>query len=261
MQVLVKLGGTLLDEPASRKQVARGVAEAINAGRRLTLVHGGGRQMTRFLQERGVESQFVEGLRVTTDQVLDAVLKVFAGTVNKLLVASLIEEGVPAVGISGIDGALVEAEPLREELGHVGRPVRSNPELLRCLTDGGFVPVVACVAGSRNGRIFNVNADQMAVACAKGLKPDALVFLTDVDGVLDAKKRPIRRLDRQGMKELMESGVAAGGMLAKLRAAGDALDAGIGEVIIAPGAMPAVLTRVLSGELVGTRLEGGERSE
>ncbi|MGQ9633198.1 MAG: acetylglutamate kinase [Bryobacteraceae bacterium] len=257
MRALVKLGGTLLDDAESRRSVCLELAEAVRAGHTLVAVHGGGRQMTRFLIQMGVESRFVEGLRVTTDETLDAVLKVFAGSVNKLLVSSLLEAGVAAVGLSGIDGALVEAKPLKEELGHVGRPVRSNPALLNCLLAGGFVPVVACVAGSPEGRIFNVNADQMAVACAAGFRPDLLLFLTDVDGVLDAEGNRIPQLDRQGIEKLISSGVAKGGMLAKLRAADEALEAGIPQVVIAPGKEPGVIGRVLAGESLGTRLCGG----
>jgi len=257
MKALVKLGGTLLDELDLRRQVCRGIAGAVRAGHTLVAVHGGGRQMTRFLSQMGVESRFVDGLRVTTDETLDAVLKVFAGSVNKLLVSSLIETGVAAVGLSGIDGPLVEAELLKAELGHVGKPVRSNPALLNCLLAAGYVPVVACVAGSRDGRIFNVNADQMAVACAVGFRPDLLLFLTDVEGVLDADGKRIPQLDREGMQKLISTGVAKGGMLAKLRAAQEALEAGIPQVVIAPGKEPDVIARALAGEPLGTRLSGG----
>jgi acetylglutamate kinase len=254
VKLLIKIGGTLLDERASRLRVAGGIAEAVRAGHRVVVVHGGGRQMTRFLEERGVKSSFVDGLRVTTDETLDAVLMVLAGTVNKQLVSALIETGVNAVGVSGIDGSLVEAEPLRAELGHVGRPVRSQPQLLQCLGEAGFVPVVACVAGDRGGRMFNVNADQMAVACAIGFQPERLVFLTDVDGVLDADKRPIARLSLEASQDLIDRGVATGGMLAKLRAAGEALRNGISQVVIAPGSGGSVLSALLAGDSVGTRL-------
>ena len=130
------------------------------------VVHGGGKQMTRFLAERGVESQFVNGLRVTGPAVVDALLKVFAGSVNHELVAGLNAAGALAVGLSGIDSFLVEAEQMDPALGAVGRVTRANPALLDLLTANGFVPVVACVAGDRQGRIYNINADQMAVACA-----------------------------------------------------------------------------------------------
>jgi acetylglutamate kinase len=210
--------------------------------------------MTRFLEEQGVESRFVDGLRVTTDETLDAVLKVLAGTVNKQLVSALIEAGVNAVGISGIDGSLVEAEPLRAELGNVGRPVRSQPRLLECLGEAGFVPVVACVAGGRGGRMFNVNADQMAVACAGGFGAECLIFLTDVDGVLGEDKQPLRKLSLAESEDLIRRGLATGGMQAKLNAAGAALRGGIGQVVIAPGSAENGIERLLAGEALGTRI-------
>ena len=158
-------------------------------GAELVVVHGGGKQMTRFLAERGIESRFVNGLRVTTPETVDAVLKIFAGSVNHELVASLNRAGAPAVGLSGIDALLVEAEQMDPALGAVGRVTRSNPALLHLLTAHGYLPVVACVAGGRDGHIYNVNADQMAVACAAAFGADRLIFLTDVEGVLDAQKR------------------------------------------------------------------------
>jgi acetylglutamate kinase len=175
MRILVKLGGTLLDEPASRDRIAHELAAVHRSGEHtLAVVHGGGKQMTRYLNERGVESRFVNGLRVSTPEVMDAVLKVFAGSVNKSLASALIRAGVDAVGITGIDAALTEAEPMSAELGAVGRVTRTNPKLLDTLVNGGFLPVVACVAGSREGDIFNVNADQMAVACAIGFRAQRL---------------------------------------------------------------------------------------
>lgn len=253
MRVLVKLGGTLLDSEETRTAMAEQLTRAFAANREMVVVHGGGKQMTRFLAERNVESQFVEGLRVTTPEVLDAVLKVFAGTVNHLLVASLVRAGTMAVGLSGIDACLAEAEQLRPELGAVGRPVRSNPAVLETLTGGGFLPVVACVAGDRQGNIYNVNADQMAVACASGYGAAKLLFLTDVDGVKGADGAVIPRLTLAESRQLIVDGVATGGMQAKLNAAADALLGGVGEVVIAPGAAAEVVARLLAGEAVGTR--------
>lgn len=257
MRVLVKLGGTLLDSEDSRAAIAEQLTRAFAANRETVVVHGGGKQMTRFLAERNVESQFVEGLRVTTPEVLDAVLKVFAGTVNHLLVASLVKAGTMAVGLSGIDACLTEAEQLRPELGAVGRPVRSNPAVLETLTAGGFLPVVACVAGDRQGNIYNVNADQMAVACASGYGAAKLLFLTDVDGVKGADGAVIPRLTLAESRQLIADGVATGGMQAKLNAAADALLGGVGEVVIAPGAAADVVARLLAGEPVGTRFVKG----
>src|SRR5689334_25251192 len=122
--------------------------------------------MTRFLAERGVESRFVNGLRVSTPEVIDAVLKVFAGSVNAELVTAFRAAGASPVGLSGLDAGLVDAEILDPELGQVGKPVRSDARLLEVLTQASYLPVVACVGGDSKGRIYNVNADQMAVACA-----------------------------------------------------------------------------------------------
>ncbi|HEU0118960.1 MAG TPA: acetylglutamate kinase [Bryobacteraceae bacterium] len=253
MKILIKLGGTLLDGEASRQTVAVQLAAARQAHPQTVVVHGGGKQMTRFLAERNVESKFVEGLRVTSEEVLDAVLKVFAGSVNHQLVASLVAAGAPAVGITGIDACLAEAEQLRPELGFVGKPVRSNPALLHTLLGGGFLPVVACVAGDRKGQIYNVNADQMAVSCASGFQADRLLFLTDVDGVKDGGGQVIPVLTLEQSRLLITDGIATGGMQAKLNAAADALLGGVGEVVIAPGAAPDIIARLLSGEPVGTR--------
>ncbi len=255
MKLLVKLGGTLLDEEASRQRLSREIAAvAAMPGILVTVVHGGGKQMTRYLAERGVESRFAGGLRVTTPEVVDAVLKVFAGSVNHQLVASLVAAGSDAVGLSGIDACLTEAEQWSEELGAVGRPVRCNARLLDVLTGAGYLPVVACVAGDRQGRIYNVNADQMAAACAAGFQADRLIFLTDVVGVLDADKRILPELDRAASEGLIAAGVATGGMQAKLEAAHRALDGGVPRVCIAPGAEPGILARLLSGENTGTSL-------
>jgi acetylglutamate kinase len=252
-KILVKLGGTLLDDPASRKRISVEIAALVEQYA-MTVVHGGGKQMTRFLAERGVESQFVDGLRVTTPEVVDALLKVFAGSVNHELVASLVAAGANPVGLTGIDAALVEAEQLKPELGAVGKPVRTNPAVLDTLVDGGFVPVVACVAGDRKGNVYNVNADQMAVACASGFRAERLIFMTDVDGVLDAEKRLLPKLTREDCARLIADGVATGGMQAKLNSATDALNAGIAEVVIAPGARPGLLADLLSGAAIGTKL-------
>lgn len=254
MKILVKIGGTLLDSDASRRRLAEEVAAAVREGHKIVLVHGGGKQMTRFLNERGVESRFIDGLRVTTPETLDAVVKVLAGSVNKQLVASLVEAGVLAVGLSGIDACLVEAELLRPELGAVGRPVRSNPALLQLLTDSGYLPVVACVAGDRLGRIYNVNGDQMAVACAADFQAEQLFFLTDVDGVLGPDKQLLPILTAKASEDLILQGLATGGMQAKLNSAGDALRRGIRQVVIAPGSAPKVIRRLLGGQSLGTRL-------
>ncbi|MBY0506116.1 MAG: acetylglutamate kinase [Bryobacteraceae bacterium] len=256
MKLLVKLGGTLLDEPASRQRLA-GELTAVAEEHQLVVVHGGGKQMTRYLAERGVESSFVHGLRVTTPDVVDAILKVFAGTVNHELVASLVAAGALPVGLTGIDAALTVAERVSVELGQVGKPTRTDPALLNLLTANGYVPVLACVAGNRQGEIFNVNADQMAISVATGFGATKLCFLTDVPGVKGADGQVIDVLTASAAHALIADGVATGGMEAKLVSACEALAGGVASVIIAPGATPGVLARLLRDEAVGTRMVAG----
>jgi acetylglutamate kinase len=252
--ILVKLGGTLLDSTETRAALATQIATAHGRGIPLVVVHGGGRQMTRFLAERGVESRFVNGLRVTTPEAIDAVLKVFTGTVSKELVAAINAAGALAVGLSGVDALLAEAEPMDPALGAVGRVIRVNHRLIDLLVQNGFVPSIACVASDRQGRIYNVNADQMAVSCATALTASQLIFLTDVPGVLDGAGHICSVLTAAESEDLISSGVATGGMQAKLNAAIAAIHGGVGQVLIAPGAAEDVLHRVLQGEAIGTRM-------
>lgn len=254
MKALIKLGGTLLDAPESRERLAREIAQAVRNGLKAVIVHGGGKQMTRYLAERGVESRFVNGLRVTTPEVLDAVLKVLAGSVNQELVAALVAAGCKAVGLTGMDALLTEARRLNDELGAVGKPVRSDPDLPDFLIDRGYVPVIACLAGDKHGNFFNVNADQMAVSLAAAIQADQLLFLTDVEGVRGSDNVVYSTMTQEQCRSLIENGVATGGMRAKLESAMEALHAGIGQVVIAPGASAEILAKLLTGERVGTRL-------
>lgn len=259
MKLLVKLGGTLVDDPESKRALSRELAGLSSSGHQAVVVHGGGKQMTRYLADRGVESRFVNGLRVTGPEVVDALLKVFAGSVNKELVSALIGAGARAVGLSGVDARLAEATQLDPELGAVGRIQKVNPEILQVLVDHSFLPVVACVAGSPEGSVFNVNADQMAVACASAWQAETLLFLTDVNGVRDANGQVLPRLTSAEAHRLIAAGVATGGMQAKLESACLALEQGVDQVVIAPGAEPAVIGRFLEGEALGTRMIlGGE---
>jgi acetylglutamate kinase len=253
VKVLIKLGGTLLDDPAKRSSMAAELA-AVAGSYELVVVHGGGKQVTRFLEERGVQSRFLGGLRVSDETAIDAVTKVIAGSLNKQLVAAILAAGQPAVGLSGVDGALTMAAPLSPELQFAGRPERTDGKLLRLLVEAGYLPVIACIAGDRQGNIYNVNADQMAVSCALGWPADKLLFLTDVRGVKNGDGQLIAELTVPGIRELVASGIAHGGMQAKLEAAAWSLEGGLSEVLIASGQERGVCQRLLAGESLGTRL-------
>jgi acetylglutamate kinase len=254
VKVLIKLGGTLLDAPDSRQRLAAEITQAVRDGLEAVVVHGGGKQMTRYLADRGVESRFVNGLRITTPEVLDAVVKVLAGSVNQELVAAFVACGAPAVGLSGMDALLTEARQMSAELGWVGKPVRSDARLLHTLLESGYLPVIACLAGDRQGHFLNVNADQMAASVAAALCADKLLFLTDVAGVRDENDAIYSTLSLDQCRHLIEAGIATGGMRAKLESATEALQSGLGEVVIAPGTTPGVIGKLLAGDAIGTRL-------
>lgn len=251
MRQVIKLGGTLLENPAARDRLAAEIA-AESRRNHTVVVHGGGKQMTRFLEERGVQSRFVDGLRVSTPEVMDAILKVIAGTINTELVVALNRAGALAVGLTGLDAGLIEASRQRPELEAVGQPEKCRPQLLELLTQGEYVPVVACIAGNSMDGVLNVNADQMAVACAAGIRADRLLFLTDVAGVRGADGATIRSLRPADARGLIQSGIAQGGMQAKLEAAQRGLEQGLGKIWIGPGYETAVFERIGAGDEVGT---------
>lgn len=253
MKVLIKLGGTLLENEAGRAAISGQLAE-IAGQHELVVVHGGGKQVTRVLEEQGTASRFVNGLRVSDQAVIDTVIKVIAGDVNKRLVSALLKAGVAALGLSGVDGRLTTVVQLNPELGFVGKPIGTDGALLRLLENAGYIPVVACIAADGDGTIYNVNADEMAVSCAIGWRADRLVFLTDVPGVKNDRDQVISALDGKGVDELIHSGRAHGGMRAKLEAAMGALKQGLDEVTIAPGHETNICVRLLAGEPLGTRL-------
>ncbi|MBV8808973.1 MAG: acetylglutamate kinase [Acidobacteriaceae bacterium] len=256
MKFLFKVGGTLLDDLGSRRAIVRQLA-VVARNHEVVVVHGGGKQVTRFLEERGISSRFVNGLRVSDENVIDAVTQVISGSVNKKLVSALIAEGVPAIGLSGVDGQLTEAAALNPELQFVGQPRKSKGSLLNLLITAGYLPVIACVAGDSSGAIYNVNADQMAVSVALGWSAKAIVFLTDVPGVRGKHGEVIPQLTETEASDLLRSGVAHGGMQAKLEAANSALQGGISEVIIAPGHDPKVWESLKAGLPLGTRILAG----
>jgi len=256
VKLLIKIGGTLLESAEVLRRLAVQVSRLAAAGHRVVVVHGGGPQLTRYLALRGIDSRFVNGFRVTTPETLEAVVKVLAGEVNLALVSALQQAGASAVGLTGADAGLTHAVQLSAHLGAVGRIERVRPALLELLTASRYVPVVACLAAGAHGELFNVNADQMAVACAAHFLADRLIFLTDVEGVLDPDKRLIAQLTAAEASAAIDSRLATGGMEAKLRACASAVHQGIPEVRIVAGARPRVLEEVIAGQPAGTRILG-----
>ena len=256
MKIVVKVGGALLDQPHVVEQCAATIAALVAQGNHVAVVHGGGGELTRLLKRVGKESQFVNGLRMTDSETRDFALMVLAGGVNKRLVAALGMVGQPAFGLCGGDGLAFRAKKIDgPDLGFVGEIVSVNARALETIWAAGAVPVVSSLALGLDGEYYNVNADQMASACAAALNADRLVFLTDVSGVWDADKNVIAMLNREAVSRLRTGGAISGGMLPKLDACEKALAGGVNSVHILPGANPEALQQLQSGTIrMGTQL-------
>lgn len=260
-RLLVKLGGAQLEEPAARAIVARSLAAARAAGHELVIVHGGGNQIRALGKQLGLADRYHEGLRITDAATAEVVLMVLAGLVNKALVADLASAGVPSIGLSGADGALFGARKLggSVDLGYVGEVDQVDPCAARALLAAGYTPVVATVAPLAHGhagardRFYNINADMAVGPLARALDCDAVLFLTDVPGVLDASKQRLANLSAAQCAALKASGVVSGGMIPKVQSALAALAAHPRALVkIAPAAGADAVLAAL-GDAVGTR--------
>ena len=258
MKLVVKLGGAALTASALLDCCARVVAAPAKQGHRVAVVHGGGTHLTRTLQQMGKSSQFVDGLRVTDAVTRDVALMVLAGGINKRVVAALATAGQPAMGLCGGDGLAFRARKLvrnGHDLGFVGEVSSADPRWLETIWAQGAVPVVASLALGEDGEYYNINADQMAAACAVACRADALVFLTDVPGVWDAEQTLIERLSVGEIPALAERAVIRGGMLPKLEACQRALAGGVARVHILPVEEAEILPQVGAVSLaVGTEV-------
>jgi len=240
-----KLGGPALEDPGLLPALA---AELRRGRGKVLVVHGGGRHVERELAARGLESRFIGGRRATSPEAMEVVEMVLSGVVNKALAAGLCASGLPAVGLSGRDASLIRAR-LQPGLGRVGTPEAVDPRVLEAAWQGGLVPVVSPVSSGPDGGALNVNADEAALALAVALRADALVYLSDVDGVRIGEAA----VDALGADEVprhVAAGTIAGGMAMKVDAALQAVRAGVPEVVVAGKAR-------LTGGFAGTRLHLG----
>jgi acetylglutamate kinase len=261
-RILVKVGGAQLEQAGPRADLCRSLARARDAGHELVLVHGGGNQIRDLVRKLGLPESYHNGLRVTDAETADVVLMVLAGLVNKELVHALELSGVRACGLSGADGATFRATKRHDasrDLGYVGEVGRTDVRLVDLLVRDGFLPVIATAAPLQPGedapgdRFYNVNADLAAGPLSRAVRADALLFLTDVPGVLDAQKRRLAELTPDACANLRLAGVVSGGMIPKVEAALGALAANPGALVkIAPAAGDDAVLRALSPE-VGTR--------
>jgi acetylglutamate kinase len=243
MKFVVKLGGAALEKPELLIAIGKAITDLVADGNQVAIVHGGGVQLTKTLALMGKKSEFISGLRVTDAETRDVALMVLAGRVNKSLVAALGQQGQSAVGISGGDGHVFRARKKKTtpDLGFVGEIAATDPRWLDAIWKMGAVPVISSIALGFDGEYYNINADEMAAACAICTHADALVFLTDVPGVKGADGSVMRWLSLKEIPALEKQAVISGGMLPKLNACRDALLGGVKRVRILPAEAAAVL--------------------
>jgi len=254
--VVVKYGGSAMEDEALKKAVMGDVVLLTLVGVKIVLVHGGGPEISATLKKLGKESVFVGGLRVTDKETVEVAQMVLAGKVNKGLVNLIQNAGGRAIGISGMDGHLIEAKMLDEKLGYVGEIVAIHPEPIKDLLEKGYIPVVSTIGCDKQGNTYNINADTAAAYIAGALQAESLINMTDTKGVLMDAADPdslIVRLSLVDIPKLQESGVVTGGMIPKLECCAHAVEKGANRAFIIDGRVPhAILIEMLTDEGIGT---------
>lgn len=248
--IVIKIGGSTL---GADDTTIEDVVALQRAGERVIVVHGGGAMITDWLTRMEIPSVFVDGLRSTSAAALDVVVGVLRGVVNTQLVGAFVAAGAPAVGMSGVDGGLVQAERYDDRLEYVGRITGVRAAILQPLLDGGVIPVIAPIGVEPPAQPLNINADTVAGEVARAVGARLLVFLTDVDGLLDRQGTVIPTLSAPHAEALRVEGVLSGGMIPKIEACFRAAAAGA-DARIANGRQRETLRRLAAGEQLGTRI-------
>ena len=259
--VVVKYGGNAMINEQLKQQVMEDIALLWLIGVKVVLVHGGGPEISDTMKRLGKESVFVNGLRVTDKETVDIVQMVLAGKVNKTLVNLLQTKGGRAVGLSGLDGGIIQAEMKDEALGYVGRITKIRTTPILDLLEKNYIPVVSTIAGDKEGNVYNINGDTAAAHIAGALGAERLIMMTDIAGVLMDKDDPstlIPHLTVAEAKGLYGSGVIAGGMIPKVDCCIEALEHGVKNVVIMDGRIPhSILMELLTDEGAGTMVTKG----
>ena len=259
--VVIKYGGNAMVNEGLKQQVMEDIALLWLIGVKVVLVHGGGPEISSTMKKLGKQAQFVNGLRVTDKETVDIVQMVLAGKVNKDLVNLLQMKGGHAVGLSGIDGGILEATMKNESLGFVGDITRVRTQPITDLLEKGYIPVVSTVASDRQGNVYNINGDTAAAVIAGALQAERMILMTDIAGILRDKDDPnslIPDLTVGQARQLFYDGVISGGMIPKVECCIEAIEHGVKHVVIMDGRVPhSILMELLTDEGAGTMVKGG----
>ena len=257
--VVVKYGGNAMINEQLKQQVMEDIVLLWLIGVKVVLVHGGGPEISDLMDKLGKKPEFVDGLRVTDKETVDIVQMVLAGKVNKTLVNLLEMKGGKAMGISGMDGCLIEAEVKDERLGFVGRVTNVNIEPITDLLEKGYIPVISTIGCDKQGNAYNINGDTAAAYIAGALGAERLIMMTDIDGILRDRHDPstlIPEVTIEDIKNLCDDGVISGGMIPKVDCCVEAIHKGVKNVIIMDGRVPhSILMEILTDEGAGTMVK------
>ena len=258
--VVIKYGGNAMINEQLKQQVMEDIALLWLIGVKVVLVHGGGPEISETMKRLGKQAQFVNGLRVTDKETVDIVQMVLAGKVNKTLVNLLQMKGGHAVGLSGIDGGIIEANMKDEALGYVGKITRIRTQPITDLLEKNYIPVISTVASDRQGNTYNINGDTAAAYIAGALNAERLIMMTDIAGILRDKDDPgtlIPALTVKEAKKLFDEGVISGGMIPKVDCCIEAIGKGVRHVVIMDGRVShSILMELLTDEGAGTMVMG-----
>jgi len=258
--VVIKYGGNAMINEELKAAVMEDMVLLHTVGIKLVLVHGGGPEISDVMSKLGKKPEFVDGLRVTDKETVDIVQMVLAGKVNKSLVTLLQMKGGHAVGLSGMDGGMIEAKIKDERLGYVGKITKIRPQPITDLLEKNYIPVVSTVASDRQGNVYNINGDTAAAYIAGALGAERLIMMTDIAGILRDKDDPSTLIPHITIEEagkLYDEGVISGGMIPKVDCCIEALHRGVKNVIIMDGRVPhSILMELLTDEGAGTMVMG-----
>ena len=258
--VVVKYGGNAMINEELKQQVMEDICLLWLIGVKVVLIHGGGPEISQTMKKLGKEAFFLNGLRVTDKETVDIVQMVLAGKINKTLVNLLQIKGGHAVGLSGIDGGIIEAKMKDERLGYVGEITKIRTQPITDLLEKNYIPVISTVASDRQGNTYNINGDTAAAYIAGALHAKRLIMMTDIDGILRDKDDPstlIHKLTVSEAKGLYEEGIVSGGMIPKVDCCIEAIGKGVDTVVINDGRVPhSILMELLTDEGAGTMVTG-----
>ena len=254
--IVVKYGGNAMTSEDLKEQVMEDIVLLSMVGIRVVLVHGGGPELSGLMQRLGKKPEFIDGLRVTDKETIDMAQMVLAGKINKSLVNLLQMKGGQAIGLSGMDGRLIEAKIRDPKYGYVGGVTKINGDVVTTLLDNGYIPVISTLGCDTEGNTYNINGDTGAGKIASAIGAERLIMMTDIEGIMRDREDPdslISSLTIEEAEQLTKEGVISGGMIPKVRCCTDALNEGVKAAVIIDGRVPhAVLMEILTDEGAGT---------